>query len=160
MEFNKIRIVLIFMFLLTFTHYSYCQPVAAKEVILNSYDINDDSLKSYLKGNSIFIIITNKSCISCFNETCNYISKKYDSSYKVYGLIFMPKNYLALIPAQQHYKEQIRCVTNFYFYFVKEQQKQEISTISESPSPQLIIHTDNSYKYIPYGEVLRLAEEK
>jgi hypothetical protein len=134
---------------------SYCQSIMAKELVLNSFDINDDSSKSYLKGNSVFIIITNKNCRKCFEDACNFLNER-KKDYRIYGLVMMPKNYLELISTAQRYKDEIPCVSNFYFYFVTAELNDELRKINEMPSPQMIIKTGDYFEYLSYGEVLKL----
>ena len=109
-----------------------------------------------MTGDAIFILVTNKSCVKCFDDACQYLDAHYEKHFKVYGLIMMPRNYLELIPKAEIYKDEISCARGFYFYFTSASENVEIRKIEEMPSPQMIIKTGDNYQYIPYGDVIKL----
>jgi hypothetical protein len=143
--------------LLAIPQISFAQVEAAKEILRQTYDLNDDTGKSYLKNNAVYIIVTSKNCIKCFEDICGYLRQQADTSYKHYGLIVTHKNYLNLIPLEQRYAEEISCVGSFYFYFISPDQSQEISKICDMPSPQMIIKTGDKYQYLDYKATLALV---
>jgi hypothetical protein len=151
----SLRLAGLLLLLFCFVSKGYCQTDIARELVQNSYDMHDDTARNYLKGNAIFIIVTSKNCIKCFADVCRYLGANY-TTYKVYALVLMPKDYLALAATAQRYKDDIACATDFYYYFVTANQQEAITKIYESPSPQMIIKTGNDYKYLTYSQTGKL----
>jgi hypothetical protein len=153
-----IQIKLIIIFFL-FSGSCVAQQNITKKITGHLYNIEEDTVKAYEGDSALFILITNKNCVRCFQDLCAYIDNHY-RNYKLNGIIMMPKNYLELNPAKQRYYEEIKCLQAFYFYFIKADMGNEIKAICESPSPQLILKTGKNYQYLSYAAILKMSENK
>lgn len=152
MEHYKIQLLTVLFLIL---HINVYAQNIAKSVIENLYDIDDDSTKSHLKGNKIFMLMTNKNCSNCFQQLCEHYKSKNINS--VYLIVFTEKDYLSLLPIASRYKEAYSCVEKVFFYFVDNKMNTEMkNAIIDVPTPQLIIKQNDSVTHIPYNETLKL----
>jgi hypothetical protein len=133
---------------------SYAQNTFADKVVNNLYDLNDDTAKTYLQGNKVFMLVSAKSCLGCFSQLCEYFKQqKVDTAYMI---SFSSKDYLSLLPTSVRYKNDYPCVKDVFFYFISDKMDGEVAKAIEIPTPQLIILKDGKATHVPYVETLRL----
>ena len=74
---------------------------------------------------------------------------------KHFGIVFMPKDYLSILSLSSKYKQEIDCLDEIFFYFLEKDTDSYIKTLTELPSPQLILKNNNNFSYIKYNYVLK-----
>lgn len=108
--------------------------------------------------NANYIIITNKNCHACFGQLCEYY-KQHNISGDIYGIVVMDKNYLALLSIRAKYKNEIPCLKDIYFLFTERCIDFGLETILSSPSPQLLLHNEDTLLYRGYTETMQMIKK-
>ncbi|MEZ5017066.1 MAG: hypothetical protein R2800_08425 [Flavipsychrobacter sp.] len=97
-----------------------------------------------------YVIITDRNCYSCFDKLCDYFSTTNTESAEVNAIVIMEKAYQYLLSTRARHKEGIKCVNKIYFLFKEDCKEEDLKSISQAPSPQLVKLSNGKLVYHTY----------
>lgn len=119
--------------------------------------INED-LEPYkpVKG-EIFLLVTDKNCLKCYEQACSYLLRKDASAAgKIKLLLVTSKSLTTLLHLSITMRAHAPCVRDVLFYRI---QPTENLPLAQEPSPQLIFMTgDEAYRHLNYKETMGLID--
>lgn len=153
MEAIRIRILISGILLTCFNGFAQTKTDTVGQTILkNLVTIDEEPYSLPDTGNTIYIVVTQKNCVKCFQEFCgNIVSSKY----KGYGIKIigtMKYSLLQMGPLSVQCKNYISCSNEVLFYFTDA----GLQEVYKTPSPQIIIKEKKNVKYYSYGQTMNL----